>query len=76
LNRTSSVDFVISEYEQQVSKSTAKEKEKQINKERQLQKKSMEPKAIPEKAPPPETKETNVPVTTRKIVADKVILVI
>jgi outer membrane biosynthesis protein TonB len=46
------------------------------DKERQLDKKSIEPKAIPEKDPPPETKETNVPVTTSKIVADKVILVI
>jgi hypothetical protein len=60
-----------------VSTNATKTKEKQVNKERQLEKKSIEPETIPEKALPPETKDTTVPVTTGKIVvADKVILVI
>jgi hypothetical protein len=77
LDRIKILEERLSEFEppkaeqpKQVAKSTAKDKEKQ------LEKKSVEAKAIPEKAPPPETKETKVPVTTSKRVADKIILVI
>jgi hypothetical protein len=56
----------LSEYTQQTTKKTADEKAKQINKERELEKKSIEAKTIPEQAPPPEEpKKINVPVTTR-----------
>jgi hypothetical protein len=71
LERIKIIEERLSEYAQRTAN-----KEKRINKERQLEKKSVKPKAIPEKAPPPETKDTNAPVTTSRIVADKVILII